>query len=76
MNFNKLKEWGNKEFKCKCGFIGSNKNKKKHEDSELCKCLMKYNYGSIKGTDYVECHKCHENKMVCGLQIHMKTHNK
>jgi hypothetical protein len=72
MNFQSLKEWGKKEYTCKCGLEITNAKKKSHIDNELCKILMKYKCKNITGKSLIKCKKCKKEIMVCGLQVHSK----
>lgn len=75
MDFQKLKQWGNEEYACECGLISKKKNKKTHQQSELCKTLMKLNLGPVRGTDYVKCPKCGVKKCVSGISVHINSCN-
>ncbi len=70
MNYEDLKEWGKKEFKCTCGFVGQNKMKKKHQSSDLHRILSRFGYKNIHGKSKIKCENCAKEITVCGFPAH------
>lgn len=77
MDFKRLKQWGNKQFKCECGFVTQNKNKKEHLNSNLHEILNKYyNYENVKGTDIVNCNFCNQKMNLHCIPTHFEFKHK
>ena len=75
MNKTNLIKWGKQQYSCVCGLEIKNSRKKDHIGNELCKELTHHKIVSIKGTDKINCRICDKLITVCGLHVHMKTHN-